>query len=128
MNITITQVGVNELVIKLNSALRFKSMLPGFIDQIAQQAQQEVRNRTPVVSGSLQESIIYATYNELADVTTQSIYGPFIETGQRMDPRHGLVRRRAGPAMMFRNGVEAVRAQLPAMAAQFMDQVFAMFR
>lgn len=65
-----------------------------------------VKPLTPVVTGTLRRSVYGEMTGPLSAVIgTPLLYARFIETGVRQGKR-GTVRRKAGPAEMFKRGAE----------------------
>ena len=107
----VTIVGLPNLIRKLDPAMLLGTSVQDTVKEAGEEVQKAVKERTPVVTHALQDSIELQTWPSLAKVSTDSPYGPFIETGVRNDRRvrGGKVYRRAGAARMFRLGAQDAR-------------------
>lgn len=108
--------GLKELI---RSCGRYGSTYNGavrlFLHRAGLAVQAQAMPRTPVVTGTLRRSMAVAvdvssppTY---ADIGTNLPYGRFIEFGERQGPS-GVVRRKAGPARMLRDGGAAAKGTI----------------
>ena len=116
----ISVVGLERLLTKLGD---FDGLLAtvakNLLNRSALAVQGEAMKTTPVVTGHLRRSMTVhidaAPFPTFAKVGSNLVYAPFIEFGERSDPRSSApVLRRAGPARMLRGGAVAARGLIEA--------------
>lgn len=103
MRLTFKEFGMTELAARLSSRVRFSALAAEFMSQLGADMLVSVKEKTPVLSGNLVESETLVYYQDVVVITSPVAYAPFIEGGERNDPRVSAnpVRRRAGGAFMF---------------------------
>ena len=130
----ISVVGLERLIGKLGDFdTLFAPVAKNLLNRSALAVQGEAMKTTPVVTGHLRRSLTVhideAPFPTFAKVGSNLVYAPFIEFGERSDPRSSAtIKRKAGPARMLRGGAQTARSLIEAAIERAKEELQARWR
>ena len=101
---------------------RIPQLADAAVQLTANEGTRFVKEKTPHITGNLRRGFQVHKLGEMVwRIYNYIVYAPFIETGERHDPRYGVVLRRAGPANMVAGSLTEIRERLAVNIGKMLD-------